>query len=472
MSSITTSGIGTNTTSETNAGTATLAAQTSTTGAASFTDIERGTSSAPYDLSTKGGTTTRNTANCYVVNAPGWYKIPLVYGNGIKNGADNTSAYNSATFVDYNGTQIRNLSGPYLKYSTGSIGTSGTGAPIIVWQDVQNMVKNLSVDTSTDNGYLIFYVDGSYIAEGNAVLAVKNTSGTIMWSWHIWVTGIDINQTISITAYNTSYSYQIMPINLGWVSASSTTTWSGRGLTVKIKQNGSENMITTNIYQKPHMEPSRLGDNTFYQMGRKDPFPGVKTDQNAQKSAWNNSNEAYTMPKTTSLADYATSIKNPSTYYGVNSGYSDWASSGVPIIDRWSAAETVYGHDVYVSPIKSVYDPNPVGFKMPSSGTFTGVIRTTSVSETTASNINGTYNTTEHGWDFYTLPSNNHFFWPSTGLIRGGVYSSYGKGGCYWYAQSHDDTNSAPYFYSNNGVVGLRHGLERSSAHSVRPIVD
>ncbi len=36
--------------------------------------------SGTYDLSTKGGTTAMNTANCYVINAPGKYSLPLVYG--------------------------------------------------------------------------------------------------------------------------------------------------------------------------------------------------------------------------------------------------------------------------------------------------------------------------------------------------------------------------------------------------------
>lgn len=33
---------------------------------------------------TDGGSTVQNTANCYVVSAPGYYCFPLVYGNAIK----------------------------------------------------------------------------------------------------------------------------------------------------------------------------------------------------------------------------------------------------------------------------------------------------------------------------------------------------------------------------------------------------
>ena len=46
-----------------------------------------------YDLSTKGGQAARSTANCYVISAPGYYRIPLVYGNAITGGEDNTKSY-------------------------------------------------------------------------------------------------------------------------------------------------------------------------------------------------------------------------------------------------------------------------------------------------------------------------------------------------------------------------------------------
>ena len=49
-----------------------------------------------YDLSTFGGDESQNTANCYIVNAPGTYKLPLVYGNAIKDGTDNTTTYTKA----------------------------------------------------------------------------------------------------------------------------------------------------------------------------------------------------------------------------------------------------------------------------------------------------------------------------------------------------------------------------------------
>ena len=47
-----------------------------------------------------GGTTVMRTANCYVINAPGTYSLPLVYGNAIDyavcpTNGKNISAYTS-----------------------------------------------------------------------------------------------------------------------------------------------------------------------------------------------------------------------------------------------------------------------------------------------------------------------------------------------------------------------------------------
>ena len=42
----------------------------------------------------------RRTANCYVVQGSGTYKFPLVYGNGVKNGSVNESAFRAKAGVD------------------------------------------------------------------------------------------------------------------------------------------------------------------------------------------------------------------------------------------------------------------------------------------------------------------------------------------------------------------------------------
>ncbi len=482
--SITTSGSGTSTVNATESGTATFTAQSSTTAMASFKDLTLGTSENPYDLSTQGGNTTRNTANCYIVNAPGWYKIPLVYGNGIKNGTKNTAAYNSNSFVDYNGTKISTLSGPYLKYS-GTIGTSGSGAPAIVWQDVQGMVSNISVvDATTEDGYLKFYIASAKIAQGNAVIAVKNSSGTIMWNWHIWVTGTDVSQTTKVTSNNTSYSYYIMPSNLGWVSYASTTYYSRRWVTIRLVQNIGGKTLQKTLVQKMHSIPSHLGDNTFYQHGRKDPFPGGfcgtatsrsrNSANNTQKPAWNNSGTSYTVDfsesSNSSLPNLKTTIRNPNKWYGLDNNWVD-----TYYMDLWEVGNTSEDRS-YNKPVKSIYDPNPLGFVMPPAYTFWGLTKTNVSNEDNSANIKGTFDDDEtkgRGWDYYTDPDKQHFFIPCSGHIRrAGYLVDPSAGSCIWYARVMGAERAAHYFYCNNGKCGPGHGLDLAAAHSVRPIVE
>ena len=81
---------------------ATIAAQTGVTSNSHNETLKMAASvSGTYDLSTSGGTTAMRTANCYVINAPGQYSLPLVYGNAIKDGGTNASAYTSQSSGTY-----------------------------------------------------------------------------------------------------------------------------------------------------------------------------------------------------------------------------------------------------------------------------------------------------------------------------------------------------------------------------------
>lgn len=67
-----------------------------------------------------------------------------------------------------------------------------TGATAeIVWQDNEssNIVSNV---TLSDNGFVNFKASG---VEGNALLAVRDASNTIIGSWHIWATDAPQSQT-------------------------------------------------------------------------------------------------------------------------------------------------------------------------------------------------------------------------------------------------------------------------------------
>ena len=127
------------------------------------------------------------TANCYVINAPGQYSLPLVYGNAIKDGGTNASAYTSQssgtyvlkTFVNHLDAAITD---PYIYNNAGCTPLDA----VLVWQDEENLVTNVRL--SSDKHSLTFDVPQATIKQGNAIVAVRDADSRIMWSWHIWVT--------------------------------------------------------------------------------------------------------------------------------------------------------------------------------------------------------------------------------------------------------------------------------------------
>ena len=148
-----------------------------------------------------------STANCYVIHGPGTYRIPCVYGNTLKLGTYNgfaVDAYNESgqgnAFVNYNGDRITESN---YKFTPASAD--------VVWQSTSGVITNAAVTPGSDGmSYVTFTVDKTNLAQGNAVIAAYNSSGTVMWSWHLWITDA------TLTAPNNDFLTQ----NLGWVSSS------------------------------------------------------------------------------------------------------------------------------------------------------------------------------------------------------------------------------------------------------------
>lgn len=178
----------------------------------------------------------QNTANCYVINAPGKYSLPLVYGNAIKNGGTNASAYTSSAsgsyvlknFVNHTGNAITD---PYIYNNANCTPDNAT----LVWQDSPELVTNVAL--SSDKHSITFDVNQATIAQGNAIVAVRNASDQIMWSWHIWVTdyvpglAADKDESLrdkSVTNYQ-GLQYTFMPVNLGWCDGTS-ASYAGRSV--------------------------------------------------------------------------------------------------------------------------------------------------------------------------------------------------------------------------------------------------
>ena len=395
------------------------------------TAVVKGSEDSPYNLAnqTNGGTTNENTANCYVVSASGYYSFPLVYGNAIKNSATNASAYTTAnsgsnilsTFINHTGNGITD---PYITNNAGCVPAKAE----LVWQDALSLVSDIKYNSGTNGGNISFKVDPSTIRQGNAVIAIKDVNDQILWSWHIWVTDEEIKNTIAVINHQ-NVTYNLMSVNLGWCD-SNTTSYAGRSCKVKFTAGDASEVV---IIKQVSASITVGGNHPYYQWCRKDPFLPSNGLANANKTWYDKDGNAHTeSPKTENLSTGATCITNyilkPDVMHSQYSGDNTYAN-------LWSADNNVYtANDENV--IKTIYDPSPVGFKLPASNAFTG-FTTTGEYVSTLSQINGEWDSSLKGWNFYTDSSKNKtIFFPASGCrsYSDGGASNVGSYGYCWSA--------------------------------------
>ena len=143
-----------------------------------------------------------------------------------------------------------------LNSTVPAIGADETLTAELVWTDVRGNVsgKGIAPDASIANLQVfgqgdqaaLLVVPGSQ--PGNSVVAVRGADGTVKWSWHIWVTDYDPETEDGQKTYN---GYVFMDRNLGAMSA-------------EVSVNNANGVI-----------------GTYYQWGRKDPFPSKSWGTNA-----------------------------------------------------------------------------------------------------------------------------------------------------------------------------------------------
>ena len=244
--------------------------------------------SAPSDLNVSSATdlSSSASANCYIVSNAGLYKFKTVKGNASES--------------------VGNVEFASILWET--FGTSEIPENF-------DLIKAFSYK----DGYIVFQTTDTF-KEGNAVIAAKDADGTILWSWHIWLT----DQPQGQVYYNNAGT--MMDRNLGATSAT----------------------------------PGDVGAlGLLYQWGRKDPFLG-----SSSLSSNTLANSTITWPSAVSSDScngtiaYATA--HPTTFITYNRSNYDWYYTGSLSTDdtRWTTSETT----------KSIYDPCPAGWRVPDGG--------------------------------------------------------------------------------------------------------
>ena len=447
-----------------------------------------GTKEKSYNLSNKTGeAAVENTANCYVISAPGYYMLPLVYGNAIKDGATNSRAYVTSSLpvtnvgtalnplVDHN---AKSITDPWIEKTNGKA-NNGINIAQVTWADEKDLVTLSGSPIYRDasgNAFVKFEVKKENIKSGNAVISVKKGS-TTLWSWHLWFAPKNALDKIAVTNKQGS-TYEFTNEALGWKP----TAWQGtpyqrpRTIKVKVKQTiGKKQEAVITITQLPGTT-SRTGYTTQYQWGRKDAFPG-KSGQPAQGTInWNAGSNMYMQ----------NIIQNPQNYY--TAGYNRdgslnaeaWFAKYYTFYNLWSMNQkdkVTENQANNQTVVKTIYDPCPVGFSVPANDAFTGFTQTGLNGGT--KNVDGTGDTQTYknnfGHNFWTNSKKTEtIFFPAVGFREakdGNIVSYYEKFGDYWTATPTDMNNGSVMGFDVNSVSPLYRNI-RAFAFSVRPAAE
>ena len=234
------------------------------------------------------------TANCYIVEDPGTYKFKAVKGN-----------------------------------SSQSVGE--VASVEVIWETLCTAdapAKGSVIEKVDFEGNYICFKTPSGFTPGNALIAAKNASGNIIWSWHIWIPA----SGISTGTYKIAAS-EMMDRNLG---ALVTAPSGGDGRSFGL----------------------------FYQWGRKDPFPGMKGISSTGVVGVTGTATSVVQFGAVTNTDktVADGIANPTVFYTTQNN--SWLATDDD--DLWGGK----------SGSKSIYDPCPPGYKVPGETEAAGLFAT------------------------------------------------------------------------------------------------
>ena len=437
----------------------------------------KGTAPSPYNLANPGGNGAKShieeTANCYLISAPGHYCIPLVYGNAIKNGVTNTHSYqtsNSGTYIlqHFKDHADQNITDPWIEKTNGGA-NNGVNDAKVVWADEAGLVQfgaTKIVRDASNNAFVQFEVPAANIKNGNAVIAVMK-NGTVVWSWHLWFIHDDALNTVTCTNFQ-GHEYKFTQETLGWkYTAWNVTTYSApRKVRVKVEQTAANGGVKQSAYITITQNPGNVkqGATTFYQFGRKDAFPGVATADIKQGSITENAGDNMSIKN---------GIQNPGSFYTWGGSWTNTPPAGYSYYNLWSADNTVVGFNDN-SVVKTVYDPCPVGFTLPASNAFTGFTTTGDKALTYSEfNINGGWN---YGYNFNNKPSSpdGTVWFPASGYryYVDGLLLNVGSGGCYWSAIPWTTTGTICFLFFDLWWDSPTAHNYRSNGYAVRPVAE
>lgn len=416
------------------------------------TDINTAGGYDYYNLSNAtGAPTVENTANCYLINAAGKYSLPLVYGNAVKDGATNQSAYVSTirdtaanerkalmTFINHLGNEITD---PYIYNNTGCEPADA----VLVWEEKIGLVHNVSLSDYKKS--LEFEIPAGFIRQGNAEVAVRDKDGTIMWSWHIWVTNF-VNGSDWYTVPVDGVDYHLYPHTMGRVNAGDITDFEAQKVIMRFTQKNVPTGVDALTVDIPvELEGKTIETKSyysFYQWGRKDPMVSA-VDQFYDGE--HNEIDAQQLPEhefgTSHKEAIVQSIMHPELF--ITTTASDLRVTPY-YINLWDIDDISMKPNAVNTPnVKTIYDPCPIGAKVPIGNEFLSLM----------TNYEFSYDAST-GNVYFTLPSGRKADFSMLGYrSKTGMEQTSGSLGGFWTAVA-ASSNIAQYFHIGQNSSDLK----------------
>lgn len=453
-----------------------------------------------------------NTANTYVVTTSGSYNFPCVYGNAIKNGVANTSAYSGGSFRNAINAEITN---PWINTDLGNYGlTLDDVNAVVVWQDEEIISATPTAQLIDSNYWIDFSIDQNEIKPGNAVIALRGTvkqggavfaglENVILWSWQIWVSDQDM----------TPVDY-MLPVNLGWNVDGEVQTrqYTNRELPIRIQQIAPtddplgaiqhEDFTFEQIADATEIHELAIGSNPYYQWGRKDPMipglyypvPNERGDYCIDKTIYPGTDYSTMSSETEDPGsglghvEYGPGIRKP--HVGFQNGWTTgWIGGNYQAVtpltklapyNLWdnniTSANSTGSNDSSVRKIKTVYDPCPVGFAVPCYSRFNAYTVQNSTEADGGRNFTIGGETLFMPYSgariFYNMTDWGEYTGANSYPIPAALYLRHvNKIGMYWTDTPYDDVRFASIVMFDDDVVARSH-YTRGTAAAVRPMVD
>lgn len=283
-----------------------------------------------YDVALEevGAEPEEETANCYMITSAGTHDFNAsVIGNGAKGIIAGAGFHTEDPRINPKSAKL-------------------------LWEDTNGFVTDVTLKKGR-----VHYNTTSNL--GNAVIAVysgDNATGDILWSWHIWGVGPNLPLDYEISTKG-GHRFSIMDRSIG-----------------ALPSTDAQRLSTTRVED----EEKAVISSMLYQWGRKDPIPngevyyvdGVETDIASSYPLYE--------PAGQDESTIAASILNPDKMIK-NGASADWLGADIELL--WGDAKFSGNADNgRWTNVKTIYDPSPVGYRVPSYYTYTDFMANNSTS--------------------------------------------------------------------------------------------